>query len=86
MEQYYGMTPVLITTPNGGPKKVLDFRTRLEYTSFSESKVMDGEILRIDLLGQRLIQDSIGIGPIIDANIKDIFSFSANEKILVGLS
>lgn len=86
MEQYYGMIPVLITTPNGGPKKVLDFRTRLTYTSFSESKVMEEEILRIDILGQRLIQDSIGIGQLVDANEKDLLSFEANEKILIGIS
>ena len=86
MEQYYAMSSAIIETPNGGPKEVIDFRTRLQYTYFDESKVMESELLRIDLLGLRLVQDIAGIGQLIDANDKDIFSFEANEKIMVGIS
>ena len=86
MEQYYSLPNYIIETPNGGTKEVTDFRTRLQYTNFNESKVMEEEILRVDLLGLRLLGDSIGIGKLIDANEKDIFSFEANEKIVVGIS
>jgi hypothetical protein len=86
MYQYMQMEPEYIVTPNGGTKRVIGFRKRTAYEAFGNSKVMQAELLRVDLLGDRLLNDAIILTALIDANEKDIFSFSENEAINIGIA
>lgn len=86
MLQYYAMTPDYVDTPNGGRKRILGFRKRLDYPAYKTDKVYGVETLRVDLLCNRLIGTTLILDSIIDKNEKDIFSFSENEIIYVGIN
>lgn len=83
MIQYLSMLPTVIHNSAGEIRKVIDFRKRIRYDlqNVLIATIQDNEYLRLDVLADRLYQNLYQVGPVIDVNDTDFFSFSATNTI-----
>jgi hypothetical protein len=77
------MLEIQIRNKDGELRKVNDFRrrTRIAPGFLLIGKVLQEELLRLDLLANRIYSDPYAVGTLIDSNDKDLFSLEVNEDI-----
>jgi DNA-directed RNA polymerase sigma subunit (sigma70/sigma32) len=87
MEQYYRMLKEEYKGKDGKTYKVLDFRNRILYpdTRKVEGKMDEANLLRVDLIAKKYTGSEMDFSRIIDANDKDVFSFSTGDTIYLGI-
>ena len=63
--------------------KIKDFRKRDRYSAniIKTTMISEEELLRIDLISDRLYGNSLQIDKIIDVNDIDLFSLSSGDKV-----
>ena len=83
MIQYMNMIPEAIRNKDGELRKVIDFRKTQRYDDdqILVTMLTDDDFLRIDKFANRMYGNLFNIGPVIDVNDEDYFSFAPGENI-----
>lgn len=83
MVQWMAGEEVIIKNNVGEIRKIKLWRKRIKYekTSIYVDKILEGEEIRIDTVGERLISSTINLSGIIDTNEIDVFSLNPGDTI-----
>lgn len=87
MIKYFRMEEEKYTGKNGKTYKVIDFRERTNFPLDRriKGKMTEDNLLRVDLIAKGVYGSELDYSGIIDANNKDVFSFSTSETIYFGI-
>ena len=83
MIQYASAETIVIRNIDNEILKVTNFRKRIKYDpkQLFTTTLLDTEVLRTDILSNRLIGNIFNVGQIIDANEVDVFSMDEGDTI-----